>query len=54
MLWYGDHAQFIGRADDLLREADRQRLRQLARGGRGWRARRARHLLWPEPRPSLA
>jgi hypothetical protein len=54
MLWYGDHGQLNGRADDLLREADRQRLLQLARGGRRKRARRARQLLWPQPRPSAA
>jgi hypothetical protein len=54
MLWYADHGQLNGRAGDLLREADRQRLRQLARGGRGRRARRARRLLWPQPHPSAA
>jgi hypothetical protein len=52
MLWYADYGRLIGRADDLLREADRQRLRQLTRGGRGRRACCARRLLWP--RPSVA
>lgn len=53
MLWYADHGQLNARAGDLLREADQERLRKLARGGRGWRARRARPLS-PRPRPAIA
>jgi hypothetical protein len=53
MLWYADYGLLNSRAGELLREADQERLRKLARGGRGRRARRLRRPA-PRPRPAIA